>query len=103
MGLSNAERQRRYIRRLKAAAVKPTAKLRIRELEAINEELRRKLGVLHRWHQNEMRKLRDRKKMPDATFRALIKCLHPDQRRRMTPKQIDEACGLLTQWKKTSE
>ena len=96
MGLSNAERQRRYIRRLKAAAVKPTAKLRIRELEMANADLRRKSAVLNRWLQN-------RKRMPDATYRAVVKCLHPDMRRGMTPKQIDEACGLFTQWKKAQD
>jgi|SRR6516165_8122946 hypothetical protein len=100
MGLSNAERQRRYIRRLKAAAAKVglTAKLqaRIRELEMANADLRRKSAVLNRWLQN-------RKRMPDATYRAVVKCLHPDMRRGMTPKQIDEACGLFTQWKKAQD
>lgn len=53
----------------------------------------------HRWLDAGVRAM----KMPQDTYNAVIKCLHPDERTKRTPKQLDEACGLFTQWKKDQD
>jgi hypothetical protein len=42
-------------------------------------------------------------KMSRATFTAVVKCLHPDQRGKATEQEKTEACGLFTQWKKDQD
>ena len=38
--------------------------------------------------------------MKPTTFKAVVKCLHPESRKHVSAKELDETCGLLTQWKK---
>ena len=145
MGLSNAERQRRYIARLKARGAPPgggAPEPRIRELEAENADLRGRLteeikarlrreakagksaspvtgrdgedpriarlqnrnkelrGELHelkKWYASGIAK---KGGMNWDTFNKVVRCLHPEFRKHVSAADIDEACGLFTQWKK---
>jgi len=70
---------------------------------ALNTRVRNlngELTAMRKWHDTEMAK---RGKMPLGTFTAVVKCLHPDERLKRTPAQIDKACGLFTQWKKSQD
>ena len=37
-------------------------------------------------------------KMPPATYRAVVKVMHPDQRQHVTAEQLNEACRLFLAW-----
>lgn len=56
---------------------------------------------MEQWYATELKKKAG--KMPQATFTAVVKCLHPDMRHNLTSAQITEACGLFTQWKKDQD
>jgi phage shock protein A len=64
------------------------------------KELRSEIKHIRQWHDNEMSR---KGKMPLETFRAVVRCLHPQSRGDATPKQIDEACGLFMEWKKDQD
>jgi hypothetical protein len=34
------------------------------------------------------------------TFNKVVRCLHPTSRPNVSAAELDEACGLFTQWKK---
>jgi hypothetical protein len=72
----------------------------IKSLKTMVQNLRAKNAEMIRWHDAEMRR---HGKMQRATFVAVTKALHPDERHKLTAKQIDEACGLFTQWKKDQD
>jgi hypothetical protein len=95
VGVEQTARAR--IREPGAAQAKAATDDALARLKKANKELRAKLSALTAWHEEEMRK---HGKMPQRTYAAVIKCLHPDQRQHLTAKQIDEACGLFTQWKR---
>jgi hypothetical protein len=103
MGLSNAERQRRYIGRLKAQAAQSVSdgKLEgeVARLKLANQELRTKNRILTKWADDEIAKVKKRWAMPRSTFNAIFSCLHPDKAP-PSNKERAEACALLTQWRK---
>ena len=79
MDRTNAERQRRYIERLKRAA-------RTGQGAVTNGGDNRKL-------------ITATISMPRATQNAIAKCLHPDTRRNATEADKDEASKLFNAWK----
>lgn len=91
----------------KAATVPPAERDRQMEsLKTRNRTLQHQVRHMTEWVEKEKEKLASAKKlyvMPEATYKAIVKCLHPDERLKRTPKQIDDACGLLTQWKAEME
>jgi hypothetical protein len=106
MGLSNAERQRRYIGRLKAQAAQYVSdgKLEgeVARLKRAHQELRTKNRILTKWADDEIAKVKKRWAMPRSTFNVIVNCLYPDKAP-PSSKERAEACGLLTQWKKDAE
>jgi hypothetical protein len=102
------ERERRVMAEAKVRTAPTTERVgedpRIGRLQKANQELRNKNRVLDKWYKEELEKVMKRVgKMPRATFAAVISCLHPDQRKKRTEKEIDEACGLFTQWKQDQD
>lgn len=106
MDRTNAERQRRYIERLKAQAAQSVSDGKLEDevgrLKRANQELRTKNRTLTKWAEDEIAKVKKRWAMPRSTFNAIVNCLHPD-RAPPSNKERAEACGLLTQWKKDAE
>ena len=104
MGLSNAERQRRYIERLKAQAAQSVSDGKLEDevarLKRANQELRTKNRTLTKWAEGEI--ARSAGAMPRSTFNVIVNCLYPDKAP-PSSKERAEACGLLTQWKKDAE
>ena len=93
------ERELRLKAEAKAAAI-PAAE-RDREVERLKTRARNlELQVRHltKWTADVTK----RYALPRVTYNAIIKCLHPDERAKRTPKQIDEACGMLTEWWKAA-
>lgn len=89
MALSNAEKQKRWRDKRNALAklaeagkAAPAAAARIAKLEKRCKELEAKVEAA----------------MPRATMTAVIKCLHPDQRKNATEKNKDDALRLFTEW-----
>jgi hypothetical protein len=41
--------------------------------------------------------------MKRGTFNAVARALHPESRQHLTASELDEACGLFTQWKKDND
>ena len=106
MGLSNAERQRRYIERLKAQAAQSVSDGKLEDevarLKRANQELHTKNRTLTKWAEVEIAKVKKRWAMPRSTFNVIVNCLYPDKAP-PSDKERAEACGLLTQWKKDAE
>jgi hypothetical protein len=112
---TNAERQRRYIAKLKAKAAQAPddarAELRRRqaELRARVGELEYENAALRSQLANALLRIPKRPRtgragyMPLRVYTAVVKCLHPDSRDNMTVAQMAEACGLFTQWKKAQD
>src|ERR1700730_7137005 len=90
------ERERRVMAEAKARTAPPNERAgedpRIGRLQQANRELRTKNQELIRWHEAEMKRAG---KMSLGTYKAVVKCLHPDQPP-PTEKQRAEACALFT-------
>jgi hypothetical protein len=90
------ERERRVIAEAKVRTAPRTERVaedpRIGRLQQATRELRTKHQELIRWHEAEMKRAG---KMSLGTYKAVIKCLHPDQPP-PTEKQRAEACALFT-------
>jgi chromosome segregation ATPase len=72
------------------ASSSPSRDAELDRLKAANRNLRAKLADMERWYKDELS--RDGK-MPLPTFRAIMKCLHPD----VTPsdEEREHACKLF--------
>jgi hypothetical protein len=71
------------------------------------KEMKAKLRYMDKEYNNALKRERDKhhaiiKKidMKRATFNKVVRCLHPESRSHVTKSDLDEACGLFTQWKK---
>jgi septal ring factor EnvC (AmiA/AmiB activator) len=126
---TNAERQRRYIARLKAAAARPDAetaalkqelaraKAQIEKLtlqvqqhaakpkrpplppDEARERLIKSLTTQNRNLREQLSRVQHGAYMSFKSLAAIAKCLHPDTRRQTSEAEFDKACRLFTEWK----
>jgi hypothetical protein len=101
LGAENAALKAAKPKAQRAPTLKPAAPPTDKETRLKNtvRELRKKLRTLTEWHEQEMKR---NGRMPQKTFTAVVKCLHPDQPP-PTPEQRTEACSLFTQWKRDQD
>jgi hypothetical protein len=72
-----------------------------RQIESLNQTVR-ELRAKNAYLANGGELSRDGK-MPMSTYNAVVKCLHPDSAAKVTAKDREVACGLLTQWKRSQK
>ena len=108
--MTNAERQARWRARHKAeiAALKARATAAVPEVDALRQELAQSQAKI-RALQVQVEELKrgaarkPRAKPSRAMDNAILRCLHPDQRRNATDADKDEACRLYIEWKRDAD
>lgn len=84
----------------KLATTPPAERDRLVErLKTENRNLKLQVRVMVKDCEERDAQLDKRERKLVALFNVVIPCLHSDTRNHMTAKQLDHACGLLTEWK----
>ena len=84
----------------KLATTPPAERDRLVErLKTENRNLKLQVRVMVKDCEERNEQLDKHERKLAALFNVIVPCLHSDTRKHLTAKQIDHACGLLTEWK----